>query len=606
MAQTPQGGIYPTAPGIAPVAGYAPPPQVAPGIAPQQATPPPPQGYVQPATAPPPQGYVQPATAPPPQGYVQPATAPPPQGYVQQAPPPQGYVQQAPPPQGYVQQAPPQGYVEQASAPPPQGYTAPPPQGYVQPGAPTMQSSSQGMGQAFDSMVGKVKKIALGGVSQPNTSIECFKEGNTVSLKSKISNNLRILADGRVDCRGPDGKDDIAQFVVKVVSPGVVSLQSANNLTHYLSICQGIVSGTGQGGTFCHFTLVESPDKAVSFSSVGEPGLCLGVTQDGTIADPKQVQPGHHFAQFAATVVKEGIPAVGPSSTGPAPGLPVTYAIRNGNIIQLISKMSGKPVLIAKNGIISGSGDYGELSEMLVIEKEPGVFMIRSASIKSFYLCIYNNELEGRGQGGKWCEVRAHPTPDNYVAFESIKAPNQFMGITHSGAVRRADKLTAADNEAHFRIRIVKIAPSPVLLPVLLRYDGQPSVLNSLKDGSRVLLVSRSYGDTLEIKDNGSVSTKGGSGAGSGLIVRSRGGNIVSFQHAKHPGFMLCIQGGSVKGRQGIGLQVDFVIHETYDRHILLESLGNQGQFIAVSPTGELKAPAKTNIQDPDSQFYLK
>ena len=590
MAQQipPQGGIYPTAQGIAPVAGYAPPPQVAPGHV-QPATAPPPQGYVQPATAPPPQGYVQPATAPPPQGYVQPATAPPPQGYVQPA--------TAPPPQGYVQPAtapPPQGYAQPAYAPPPQ--QAPP----------TVQSSSQGMGQAFDSMVGKVKKIALGGAAQPKTSIECFKEGNTVSLNSKVSNYLRILADGRVDCRGPDGKDDICHFVVKVVSPGVVSLQSANNLTHYLSICQGVVSGTGQGGTFCHFTLVESPDKAVSFASVGEPGLCLGVTQDGAIADPKQVQPGHHFAQFTAFVVKEGMPTVGPSSTGPAPGLPVTYALRNGNVLQLISKMSGKPVLIAKNGIVSGSGDYGELSELLVIEKEPGVFMLRSASIKSFYLCIFNNQLEGRGQGGKWCEVRALPTPDNYVAFESIKAPGQLMGITHTGAVHRADKLTAADNESHFRIRIVKIAPSTMELPTLLRYDGQPSVLNSLKDGARVQLVSRSYGDTLEIKDNGTIGTKGGSGVGSSLIVRSRGGNIVSFQHVKHQGFMLCIQSGSVRGRQGTGLQVDFVIHETYDRHILLESLANQGQFIAVSPTGELKAPAKTNIQDPDSQFYLK
>ena len=574
MAQTPQGGIYPAT-------GYAPPPQVAPG-----ATAPPPQGYVQQATAPPPQGY---PTAPPPQGYVQQATAPPPQGYVQQA--------TAPPPQGYVQQA---------TAPPPQGYAQPVSALPAQQAPPSVQSSSQGMGQAFDSMVGKVKKMALGGAAQPKTSIECFKEGNTVSLKSKISNNLRILADGRVDCRGPDGKDDICHFVVKVVSPGVVSLQSANNLTHYLSICQGIVSGTGQGGTFCHFTLVESPDKAVSFSSVGEPGLCVGVTQDGAIADPKMVQPGHHFAQFTVTIVKEAIQAVGPSSTGPAPGLPVTYALRNGNVIQLISKMSGKPVLIAKNGIVSGSGDYGELCEMLVLEKDPGVFMLRSSSIKSFYLCICNNELEGRGQGGKWCEIRSHPTPDNYVAFESIKTPGQFMGITHTGAVHRADKLTAADNPAHFRIRIVKLAPSPVQMPVLLRYDGQPSVLNSLQDGSRVLLVSRSYGDTLEIKDNATVGTKGGSGASSGLIVRSRGGNIVSFQHAKHQGFMLCIQGGSVRGKQGTGLQVDFVVHETYDRHILLESLANQGQFIAVTPTGELKAPAKTNIQDPDCQFYLK
>ena len=469
-----------------------------------------------------------------------------------------------------------------------------------------MDSTAQGMGQTFDSMVGKVKKITLGGPSQPKTSIDAFKEGNTISLKSKVSDNLRILADGRVDCRGPNGKDAISQFTIKVISPGVVSLQSANNPAHYLSICQGIVNGTGQGGTLCHFTLVEAPDKAVSLTSVGEPGNTLGVTQEGSIADPKHVQPGHHFAQFTATVMKEGIPAVAPASTGPAPGLPVTYALRHGNVIQLISKMSGKPILIAKNGQLSGYGDYGELTEFMVIEKSPGILMLRSHPMKTFYLCIFKNEFEGRGQGGPSCEVRTHPTPDNYVAFESIKTPGQFMGVSNNGAIARADRLSLGHLDTQFKIRIVKMEPTRDQMPTLLRYDGQPSVLNSLKDGASVQLVSRSYGDTLEIKENGSIGTKGGSLQNSYLIVRSRGGNIVSFQNRKHPGYVMCIQGGAVKGKQGIGPQVDFIVHETYDRHILLESLANQGQFVAVTPSGELKNPSKTNIQDPDCQFYVK
>eukprot|EP00800_Vazella_pourtalesii_P006070 TRINITY_DN1742_c0_g1_i1.p1 TRINITY_DN1742_c0_g1~~TRINITY_DN1742_c0_g1_i1.p1 ORF type:complete len:565 (-),score=140.37 TRINITY_DN1742_c0_g1_i1:189-1883(-) len=557
----PPQNLYPQ--GIAPVAGYAPPPQVAPGATTHA---PPAQG-----TAPPPQGYVQQATAPPPpQGYAQPGYAAPQPGYA----------------------APPQGYVQPVVAPGQQ--------------PPTMESSSQGMGQAFDSVVGKVKKITLGGPSQPKTSIDAFQEGNTISLKSKVSDNLRILADGRVDCRGANGKDAISQFTIKIISPGVVSLQSANNPAHYLSICQGIVNGTGQGGTLCHFTLVEAPDKAVSLTSVGEPGNTLGVTQEGSIADPKHVLPGHHYAQFTATVMKEGIPSVAPATSGPAPGLPVTYALRGGNVIQLISKMSGKPLIIAKNGVLSGSGDFGEQSEILVIEKSPGVIMLRSSPIKSFYLCIFKNDFEGRGQGGPHCEVRAHPTPDNYVAFESVKTPGQFMGVSHNGAIARPDKMALGHLDTQFKVRIVKMAPITEQLPVLLRYDGQPSVLNNLKDGSSVQLVSRSYGDTLEIKENGTIGTKGGSLQNSDLIVRSRGGNIVSFQNKKHPGYVMCIQGGAVKGRQGIGLQVDFVVHETYDRHILLESLANQGQFVAVTPSGELKNPSKTNIQDPDCQFYVK
>ncbi|KAI6653749.1 AT-rich interactive domain-containing protein 1A-like [Oopsacas minuta] len=567
----PQGqGLYPQTQGIVPASGYAPPPQVAPGTVPN---------------APPPQGYAQPVSAPPAQQVYTQATAPP-QGYAPQP----GY---APAPQGY------------APAPASQGYAPVPAVAPAHP-APTMESTTQDMGNAFDSVLGKVKQMAVGGPAQPKTTIGAFKNGNVISLKSKVSNYLRILADGRVDCRGPNGKDEIAQFKVNSVAEGVVSLSSVKNPTHYLSICQGIVNGTGQGGTLCHFTLVEAPDKSVSFSSVGEVGLCIGVTQDGAIADPKHCQPGHHFAQFTAAVIREGVPVASPSSTGPAPGLPVSYALRDGNVIQMISKMSGKPMLIAKNGVITGSGDYGELSELLVIEKAPGLIMLRSAPIKSFYLCIFKNEFEGRGQGGPSCEMRVHPTHDNYVAFESVKTPGQFMGVAHNGMVMRADKLAAGQVETHFRIRIVKMAPIKEQMPELLRYDGQPSVLNSLRDGATIQLVSRSYGDTIEIKESGLIGSKGGSGISSDFIVRSRGGNIVSFLNKKHPGYVLCIQNGAVKGKQGTGLQVDFVIHETYDRHILLESLANQGQFVAISPTGELKAPAKTSIQDPDCQFYVK
>ena len=555
-----------------------------------------------------------PATAPSLYPQVQPGYAPPAQGATQ-APPPQGYAQTAPP-QGYAQTAPPQG-APQGTYPPtgaPQGSYPPTgaPQGAHPPGptpgyAPPAESTAQGVAKAFDSMVDKVKKVAIGGVTQPKTSIECFKDGNVVSLKSKVSNFLRILADGRVDSRGPDGKDAISQFVVKVVGPGIVTLQSANNQNNFLSLYQGVVNGTGQGGgAFCHFTLVEAPDTAISLSAMGEPGLCVGVTQDGGIADPKHVQPGHHFAQFTAVLIREGIAAIQPASTGPAPGLPAMFALRDGNTIQLISKMSGKPLHIAKNGRLSSSGDYSELCDFLVVQKDPGVLMLRSSTIRSFFLCIYQNETEGRGQGGKFCEVKPSPTPDNYVTFESVKCPGQFVGINNNGVPQRADKMSPIHAETHFRIRIVRVVPSQEQLPVLLRMDGQPSMLNNMRDGIKVQLVSRSFGDTLEIRDNGLVSGKGGSSFNSDFVIVSRGGNIVSFQHSKHKGYMLCVHANSVKGKLGSGAMVDFVVHETFDRHILLESLANPGQFLAVTSSGELKPPNKTNIQDPDCQFYIK
>ena len=145
----PPQNLYPQ--GIAPVAGYAPPPQVAPGATTYA---PPAQG-----TAPPPQGYVQQATGTShlllPQGYAQPGYAAPQPGYA----------------------APPQGYVQPVVAPGQQ--------------PPTMESSSQGMGQAFDSVVGKVKKITLGGPSQPKTSIDALTSRSPESRFAHRSPQIR-------------------------------------------------------------------------------------------------------------------------------------------------------------------------------------------------------------------------------------------------------------------------------------------------------------------------------------------------------------------------------------------------------------------------------
>uniref|UniRef100_UPI0039801CB5 hypothetical protein n=1 Tax=Salmonella sp. s51228 TaxID=3159652 RepID=UPI0039801CB5 len=90
------------------------------------------------------------------------------------------------------------------------------------------------------------------------------------------------------------------------------------------------------------------------------------------------------------------------------------------------------------------------------------------------------------------------------------------------------------------------------------------------------------------------------------MVVRTRGGNILSFQHVKHAGFMLGIVNNTVRGKGAQGLQLDFTIHETFDGHILLESITNPGFFVAVDSQGKIKPPNSTSIQDPDCQFYIK
>ncbi|WP_411023017.1 fibroblast growth factor, partial [Salmonella sp. s51228] len=174
--------------------------------------------------------------------------------------------------------------------------------------------------------------------------------------------------------------------------------------------------------------------KQISFQSIAETPLCIGVSSDGSIADPKAVQPGHHFSQFNATLISEGLGTARGINSGTAPGIPVAYALKDQNIIQLISRCSGRPLHIAKNGLVTASGGYDELSELKVLEKAPGIIMLQSASMFSFYFAMHNDEFIGRGQGGEFCQLKIIPNEENYATFESVKCPGSFLGVNQHGA----------------------------------------------------------------------------------------------------------------------------------------------------------------------------
>lgn len=144
-----------------------------------------------------------------------------------------------------------------------------------------------------------------------------FQRWKYYCSQKQNSQFLRILADGSVDCRAVDRKGINAHFVIttkftdiNIINSTVVTLQSAANTNLYLAIHQGIVIGTGQSGPSCEFQLIETPEKQVSFQAKSETPLCIGVSSDGRIVDPKTVHPGHHCSIFTATLIHKSLGAV--------------------------------------------------------------------------------------------------------------------------------------------------------------------------------------------------------------------------------------------------------------------------------------------------------
>ena len=59
-----------------------------------------------------------------------------------------------------------------------------------------------------------------------------------------------------------------------------------------------------------------------------------------------------------------------------------------------------------------------------------------------------------QGKGGKFCHLRVHVLPDNYVYFESMEHPGQYVTMTSAGSVGNPVHAGPNDKNAQFFVRI--------------------------------------------------------------------------------------------------------------------------------------------------------
>ena len=59
-----------------------------------------------------------------------------------------------------------------------------------------------------------------------------------------------------------------------------------------------------------------------------------------------------------------------------------------------------------------------------------------------------------QGKGGKFCHLRVHILPDNYVYFESMEHPGQYVTMTSTGSVGNPVHAGPNDKNTQFFVRV--------------------------------------------------------------------------------------------------------------------------------------------------------
>ena len=59
-----------------------------------------------------------------------------------------------------------------------------------------------------------------------------------------------------------------------------------------------------------------------------------------------------------------------------------------------------------------------------------------------------------KGKGGKFCHFRVHVLPDNYVCFESVQNPGQYLNMGITGVAGDPRTMGINDMAAQFFVRI--------------------------------------------------------------------------------------------------------------------------------------------------------
>lgn len=141
---------------------------------------------------------------------------------------------------------------------------------------------------------------------------------------------------------------------------------------------------------------------------------------------------------------------------------PVGITVRDlssGNLVQLISRASGKCIRVNSRTLnIDGGGTNGIQAMFIVTNiNNDDIVTLRCLANPAKFLVLTNGELRADGKGGPECRFRYRLVDGQYMQFESIYNTNRFISVYEKGEVKTPapGKKRRKGYNSHFRVRLM-------------------------------------------------------------------------------------------------------------------------------------------------------
>jgi hypothetical protein len=287
----------------------------------------------------------------------------------------------------------------------------------------------------------------------------------------------------------------------------------------------------------------------------------------------------------------QGAPPVPQVSVPQLPsGYNMTDAFRNGNILQLISRSTGYPLIIRNNSLM-GNGSFvknNSLFKVVVPDKAgPGVIMLQNVEWAGIHIAIKSHKVQ-TSKANDYCHLRVHVLPDNYVVFEGVKSSGEYVAMQKNDVPpEKVKDLGTGDEMVQFFVRVQR-QKHPYSQTIMTPF-GRPSIANQLRDGSIIQLYLKPS-TYLSINSNGIIlSTNNGGDKHTFFELIDRGMGIVSLHSKQYQGYRLRMNNFVLEGKGEPTLVADWRLKENADGTVQFESVVCPGACVGINQGGVLR-----------------
>lgn len=291
----------------------------------------------------------------------------------------------------------------------------------------------------------------------------------------------------------------------------------------------------------------------------------------------------------------QGMPpaqAMAPAPAGPQmpSGYSIMDAFRNGNELQLIARSTGYPLTIRNKSLFGNGGFVKAESRFKVVEPDKagrGVIMLQNMEWAGLHIAIKSHKVQVTSASDH-CHLRPVVLPDNYVVFESVKSPGEYVAMQKNDVPpEKVNGLSDGDTMVQFFVRVER--QKHTYSNAIMTPFGRPSIANQLRDQCVIQLYLKSSNTFLSINGNGIVlSTANGGDKHTFFKWVDRGMGIVSLHSNQYPGYRLRMNNFVLEGKGDPTLLADWRLKENPDGTVQFESVTCQGACVGINQGGAL------------------